>query len=318
MLKVFSYEGGKTIETTLFKISQKKNVWIDIKDPSDADILKISDITSVPNHYINECLDEDERPRVTDFGKYSVILFRAPQLIRNETRISTVTFIVTSEMLISLHKGRINGIERLLESSDEKKERLFSKGSGYLLFLIIDEFIKDMQKKMEEIEEEITKLESSLFSKKVHDTTKIVSRDIFKMKKALIYFRKTFATNRDVIAQIEKGYAIGINKKCIQYYRDHYNDLIELIDMEGIYSNLLTGALEIYLSLISNNLNEIMKRLTVITAFVLIPTLITGIYGMNFKIMPETTWVFGYPFAIILMTVSVLLVYFFFKKQRWL
>jgi magnesium transporter len=318
MLKAFSYEGGQVVETTLYKVKQKKNIWVDITNPTEADINRISEITSVPNHYINECLDEDERPRVTDFGKYSVILIRAPHKLKNETHISTVTFIVCPEMIISLRKGTIDGIERLLNSTQEKKERLFSKGSGYLLFLIIDEFIKDMQTKMEEIEDEINKLEISIFSKKLADTTKTVSRDIFRMKKVLIYFRKTFATNMDVIAQIEKGYAVGINKKCIIYYRDHYNDLIELIDMEGIYSNLLTGILEIYLSLTSKNLNEIMKRLTVITAFILIPTWITGVYGMNFYNMPEISWYFGYPFAIVLMIFSVAVVYLLFKKQKWL
>jgi len=102
-----------------------------------------------------------------------------------------------------------------------------------------------------------------------------------------------------------------------------YNDVTQLIDMEGTYRDILTGTLDIYLSSISNNLNQVMKTLTIVASFVLIPTLISGIYGMNFSKaspynMPELYWQYGYFFALGLMLFSIIFTYIFFRKKGWL
>ena len=102
-----------------------------------------------------------------------------------------------------------------------------------------------------------------------------------------------------------------------------YNDVTQLIDTEGTYRDILTGTLDVYLSSVSNNLGQVMKTLTVISAFVLIPTLITGIYGMNFSKasqynMPELYWQYGYFFALGLMLISMIVAFVFFKRKGWL
>jgi len=101
-----------------------------------------------------------------------------------------------------------------------------------------------------------------------------------------------------------------------------YDDVTQLIDTEGTYRDILTGTLDIYLTSVSNDLNKVMKTLTIVASFVLIPTLITGVYGMNFNVnspfnMPELTWQYGYFFALGLMALSIILTYVFFKRKGW-
>ncbi|MCK4968646.1 MAG: magnesium and cobalt transport protein CorA, partial [Candidatus Aenigmarchaeota archaeon] len=99
------------------------------------------------------------------------------------------------------------------------------------------------------------------------------------------------------------------------YLRDIYDDIMRLIDREEMYKERLTGALQLYLALSSHEVNEVMKRLTVLASYIMIPMLVTGIYGMNFKFMPELTSPFGYPFAFFLMFIGVLFAHLYFKKK---
>ncbi len=313
MLRILTYDNGKVVNATWIKAKRTKKSWIDVVDPTEQDINAISEFTSVPIHYIGECIDEDERPRSRNFGQYSVVLFRAPYTHKNSIKISTVTFIVSHHHIITLHKREIGGIKKSWDFSESKKALMFMRGPGYILFQIIDEFLKDFQNKMESIEDQISRIEKKMFSGNSPDA----SHTIFTIKKTLIFFRKTFSTNRDVITNIEKGYAEGINKKDLVLFRDTYNDLIELIDMEGIYSNILTGCLEIQMSSISNKLNVVMQRLTVVTAFLLFPTLVSGIYGMNFHYMPELEWKYGYLFAWGTIIISFTLLFIYFKRKDW-
>ena len=116
-----------------------------------------------------------------------------------------------------------------------------------------------------------------------------------------------------------KEYALKKDRDdTLKKYRYLYSDTTQLIDMVSTYRELLTGALDIYLSSTSNNMNNIMKKLTIITSFTMIPTLIASSYGMNFRSIPELSWKFGYPFAILLMALSVILTYLYFKKMEWI
>ena len=134
---------------------------------------------------------------------------------------------------------------------------------------------------------------------------------------------KALAANREVISSIEKEYVSNIDKKNIKRFRTLYNDVTQLIDTEGTYRDILTGILDVYLSSVSNNLNKVMKTLTIGASFILIPTLIASIYGMNFNTaspynMPELLWNYGYFFALGSMVLSVSITYIFFKRKGWL
>ena len=159
--------------------------------------------------------------------------------------------------------------------------------------------------------------------KVIEKPDKTTVKSIFTIKKTLIYFHKALTANREVISAIEKEYVANIDKKNIKRFRALYNDVTQLIDTEGTYRDILTGTLDVYLSSVSNNLGQVMKTLTVISAFVLIPTLISGIYGMNFNNasqynMPELYWQYGYFFALGLMLISMIVAYVFFRKKGWL
>ena len=167
---------------------------------------------------------------------------------------------------------------------------------------------------MDLLEDRVESVEDMLL--KTQDT-KIV-HTIFSIKKKMIYLHKSLLANREVISGIEKEYVKQISKKDAKRFRDIYNDIVQLIDMGDTYREILTGILDTHLTSISNSLNEVIKKLTVYASFVLVPTLISGIYGMNFRVMPEIYWQYGYAFSLGLMAVSIFALYIFFNQKKWI
>src|SRR5439155_12631647 len=141
---------------------------------------------------------------------------------------------------------------------------------------------------------------------------------IFRLKKDLLVFRRTVAPLRDVLDVMQRRTIDVVTGALEPYYRDVYDHVLRATDYVDNIRDLLSSALEAYLSVVSNRLNEVMKVLTSWAAIILVPTLIAGIYGMNFVHMPELRWRYGYVFALVLMLGSGLLLYRMFKRRGWL
>jgi magnesium transporter len=142
----------------------------------------------------------------------------------------------------------------------------------------------------------------------------------------LIHIHKALIANRDVISAIEKRYLEEFKDEDLRSFRDLYHDTAQLIDLVSTSRDVLTSILDMYLSSVSNNMNKVVKTLTALSAFVLIPTLIASIYGMNFHggdgahpwNMPELYWQHGYLFALGLIALSFIGTFIYFKKKDWL
>lgn len=203
---------------------------------------------------------------------------------------------------------------RNLISTNAAYAKLLEKGTGFFVCRLLDEILNSFFTVLDDIEENISRIEDIVFEKADRKTIK----QIFKIKKTLIYSHKALTANREVITAIEKEYLLNISKKDIRLFRVLYNDVVQLIDMESTYRDVLTGTLDIYLSSVSNNLNVVIKKLTAMASFVLIPTLIASIYGMNFKFMPELYWKYGYYVSLGLMIISIVGMYLYFRRKGWI
>jgi magnesium transporter len=167
---------------------------------------------------------------------------------------------------------------------------------------------------LENLEEKIEYLEDDLVKKPTQSTL----HDIHSFKRELILLSKTLWPLREAISSLERSDSPLINKTTLVYYKDIYDHTIAIIDTVETFKDMLSGMLDIYLSTISNRLNEVMKVLTIIATIFMPLTFMAGIYGMNFKYMPELEWRWGY-FAVLgfMMLVAALMVRYF-KKKKWL
>ncbi|MEA3515414.1 MAG: magnesium/cobalt transporter CorA [Nanoarchaeota archaeon] len=324
MIKIFAIKNKKlndklTLDSIKSKDLKKAQFFIDCFKPTKKEIEILASKFSLEQFDINLALDTESRPRILDHENYSTIIFASVLSSKsksNKSKINTSSFgmLLCNNSLIFIRDTPLASIEKFKNLADDKKMKELVKGNGYMTYLIMDFIFDNYFQVTDFIEDKINRLESKVFKNPDESTVK----NIFRIKTELIYMHKALTANREVIASIEKGYLRNIRTADIKRFNYVYHDATQLIDIEGTYRDIITGILDIYVSSVSNKLNDIIKKMTAMASFILIPTLISGIYGMNFRFLPEFAWKYGYVFALSLMIISVVIMYFYFKKKKWL
>ena len=317
MLSVFEKRGarGEFKETGLGYSTAAGTVWIDAFNPTDDELEAISKKTHIPVVELSEYVDPNERPHVRETELYSRIVFSYP-IKEKSIRVAPVfIFLYGRQGILTLHKKELPAKEKIISYMHNHPSVMDSSVS--FLHYFIDALISDFFDFFEHLEENVDSIERQIIKNEAK-TTSFSTQEIFNIKKIFILFHKALLANRDVVTGVEKGYLAKMTKNETERFRDIYYDIVQLIDVGDTNREILTGVLETYLTILSNNMNNIIKRLSGYAALILVPTLISGIYGMNFRYLPETQWRLGYPFALGLMVLSIILLYIFFKRREWI
>lgn len=290
-------------------------IWIDCINPQRKELKEISEKTGISMPELEQSLDEGERPRINLSDDYAQIIISTPNHKKGGVQTISFSIFLFNDKIITIRKRDLDIFTNILSMPIEKIIDNINKGSKNMLFFFIQEIITEYFRLTDPIEDVIEKIDSHLFK---NSSDKIILKKIFDVRKTLIYFHKALVADREVFAGIESQYLKGVSMSDIKRFRFLHNDVNQLIDMVTTYREILSGSLEIYITSVSNNLNEVMKRLTVYASYVMVPTFISGIYGMNFKFMPEIMWRYGYFFALCLMVISIIAMHFIFKKKGWI
>ena len=301
MLRVYKKGGVKGSLNDIGKVF----TWIDIITPSTSDFKEISNKTPIKLNDLKEFYNPNEKPKIIKNNKYSIIIYKTISSDKsyNSNYIQPISIYLLNNCVVTVRKT--DGYFSELKNSVQNKNQFVYHFLDLCTAIYFDEFDK-MQEKINNIESEILKSPNK----------KIVNK-IFEIKKKLVITHKALTSNRDVIASLqreEKLFDSNFNKQLeLIYY-----DLAQLIETTDTYTEILSASLEMYTSSISNNLNTIMKTLTILTAAFMFPTLIAAIYGMNFLHTPEFQWKYGYAWAWGLMIFSVIILILYFKKKGWM
>jgi magnesium transporter len=187
-------------------------------------------------------------------------------------------------------------------------------GADYLAYSLLDSIVDNYFIILEKLGEKIEFLEEKLVIQPTPETLQIIHH----LKREMIFLRKAVWPLREVINGLERGESSLIKESTRIYLRDVYDHTIQTIDTIETYRDMVSGMLDIYLSSVSNRLNSVMKVLTIIATIFMPLTFLAGVYGMNFKFMPELEWRWGYPFIWLVMVGIGVLMLLYFKKKRWL
>ncbi|PLW79330.1 magnesium and cobalt transport protein CorA [Candidatus Woesearchaeota archaeon] len=315
MIEVKFFDGHGSVISTLENMSLKeKNILLDCVNPSKVELQLVAKTFGISFSDLEKGLDPEERPTIENFETYNRITISAPIGSNGQSKTISLSFFVGDNYLIILSKKKIPLFDKLNNLPKKTYDEAFGKDISHLLHFYMYQAINEYFHVIDEIEDEIDKIENKLFK----NVNKSILKNIFSLKKTLIYFHKSLVANREVFLSIDKETISQIKKSDLKNYRNLYFDINQLIDMVGTHREILTGSMDIYMSAVSNNLNEVMKKLTVYASYIMVPTLISGIYGMNFQHLPEIYWKYGYFFALGLMGLSVLAIRNSFKKKGWI
>jgi magnesium transporter len=292
-------------------------VWVDVEGVHDVEMIRaLGEKHSFHPLVLEDIVNTAQRPKIEDYGEYLFIVLRmlhpADDGGFNSEQLS---IILGPDYLFTFQEGIAGDPfgpvrNRILNG----KGKIRGMGADYLAYALIDAVVDGYFTVLEAFGERIVDVEEEL----THTPDQKSLHRINVIKKEIIYLRKSVWPLREAISFLERGDSHLLHDATRLYFRDVYDHTVQVIDTVETYRDLLSGMLDLYLSSISNRTNEVMKFLTVIGTIFMPLTFLVGVYGMNFKHLPELEWQNGY-FALwgVMITLSLLMIAYF-KKKRWL
>lgn len=291
--------------------------WINVDGIHQVEVIeKFGDGFGLHPLLLEDILNTGHRPKVEDFGDYVCIILKMLYIDDKNGRVATeqVSVVLGPNFVLSFKEGEGDVFDPIRERIRDGKARIRKMGADYLFYALLDAIVDNYFTVLENLGEEIEFLEEAL----VTNPSPATLHSIHNLKTDMIFLRKSVWPLREVVSGLERGESPLIKDSTRVYLRDVYDHTIQVIDNIETYRDMITGMLDIYLSSISNRISEVMKVLTIITTIFIPLTLIAGIYGMNFKYMPELEWRWGYPAVWLVMLVIGVLMGIYFRRKKWL
>ncbi len=291
--------------------------WINIDGLQDVEtIAKIGEIFDVDSLVLEDIVNTNQRPKVEDFGEYIFIVFKMiyPSSEKIEVISEQVSLILGTNYVISFQEeaGR-DVFEMVRQRIRDGKGRIRKAKGDYLVCSLMDAVVDHYFLVLEKLGDRIEEVEEALLT--YPKTT--IPRQIHHLKRDMIYLRKQVWPLRELLFELAHCESNLIEKSSEPFFRDLYDHAIQVIDTVESFRDILSGLQDIYLSFVSTRLNEVMKILTIFSTIFIPLTFIVGVYGMNFKVMPELEWPWGYYALWVLMIALTVGMVIYFKKKKW-
>lgn len=291
-------------------------LWVNIYGLQDVHLLEeIGVLFGLHPLIMEDILSTDQRPRAEDYNDYIFIVLKhihnhVDQIFHAEQ----ISIVLGRNFVLSFQEKEAALFDPIRERLRAAKGRIRKTGADYLAHHLMDAIVDQYFVVLEEIEEKIEQLEDDL----VRDATPARLHAIHQMKRELILLRKSLWPLRDAIGLLQRADSPLIVDSDLIYFKDISDHIIAIIDTVDTFREMLASMLDIYLSSVSMKLNEIMKVLTIIATIFMPLTFLAGVYGMNFKYMPELEWPWGYFGILVVMLLIALGMILFFRKKKWI
>ncbi len=291
--------------------------WINIFGLHEIDVIeKIGRHFELHPLVLEDILNTRQRPKIEDFEDYIFMVLKMLYFDEEEYEIMAeqVSIILGPNFVLSFQEKEGDVFNAVRERIRNGKGRIRKRGPDYLAYALLDAVVDHYFIILENLGGEIEGLEEDLLGEPSTETM----QDIHELKREMIHFRRSVWPLREIVNRFERSESPLIKDSTTPFLRDVYDHTIQAIDTIETYRDMLSGMLDLYLSSVSNRMNEVMKVLTIIATIFIPLTFIAGIYGMNFAYMPELGMRWGYPAVLTVMVLIGVTMAFYFKRKRWL
>ena len=325
-LRTIIWQNGKlSIDPPLENLRETLNdpqvlVWLDIQgdcSPSESllrNVFKLQHIT------VHTMCEEHERAKFVESDDYRYIVVHGLEFdtTTEEDNTPKLDIVFAKNFIITSHRESLPWLNLLLEEAkkNDPEEHLMSRGVAFLLYAILDSLTDSYFPVLDDIDGLIDELEDVT----VTDTSNEVQVRIFRIKRALAHMRRTLSPQVEVANALVARTGELIPAKAEPYFADIHDHLIRAFEILDSYRDLMSGMLDVYLTTVSNRLNEVMKQLTIIATIFMPITFITGVFGMNFGHLPQVEHDSGYLFwiTLLLMGIITIMQIWYFRRRKWL
>ena len=290
-------------------------IWADVSDPTSRDFEELAEEFGFHHLSIEDCQNEHQRPKIEEYtGYYFIVLYEAELAGPNDRlELRELNIFLGKNYLVTVHSRPIRAIATASRLWHEWTDRA-EQGAGLLAYLLIDGIVDDYLPLLDIMSDRMDDLEDSIFGEWRPESI----QEIFSIKKKLLYLRRAITPLRDVFNMLLRREQPIFPREIHVYFQDVFDHLIRVADTIDTLRDMLGSTMDAYLSVSGNRMNKVMKRLTSISTILMSVTLIAGIYGMNFVLMPELRWRYGYVYALLSMVVVGLALYVYLKKIKWI
>jgi magnesium transporter len=287
-------------------------IWVDLVDPTPQDFAHVQEEFELHPLAMEDAAKHEQRPKLEQYPTHAFVVAYSKQQ-------AEVDLFVGKDWLVSVRERSADGSVWDIDPVRSRFERTKPDCAtvGFLLYTVLDELVDGYFDATDELEDRLEEIEEAIFADEQLDETD-VQQQLFDVRRKLVVFRRKVVPLRDVVNALLRKELDWIDAGALVHLQDVYDHILRATDLIDSHRELLGNAVDAHLAIISNRMNEVMKKMTSWGAILLGSTLIAGIYGMNFEHMPELGWQLGYPFALGLMALLTVSGYWFFKRKDWL
>lgn len=284
-------------------------LWLDIQDPTSGDLELLRQEFGFHELALEDVEKAHQRAKVDQYeGYYFLVLYAL-----RERQVCELNLFVGPNYLVTVHRGEVPEINETLDRWRQNAGRL-ERGVGVLVYSLLDAIVDGYFPVLDAIAEQVEDIDQAIFDPRSRDCL----AEVFALKKELLNLRRVLAPERDVLNVLIRRDQPLFGQDVLPYFQDVYDHAIRVLDAIDLYRDQLSSTLDAYLSVASNRLNYVMKRMTALATILMSVTLISSTYGMNFQNMPELQWPYGYAYALGLMLAIAVGLAVLFMRIDWL
>jgi magnesium transporter len=308
---------SKAIEDAFNYKGTNEVTWINVNGLNNT-----KEIEKLGSHYqlhpltLEDIVNTEHRPKIDEFENYLFIVVKMLYFKDNDVlNYEQLSLVVGEDYVLTFQEADGDVFDDLRERIKSGKGRIRGLGADYLMFAILDAVVDNYLAVIEAFGDKIEDLEDTIFDE---DTDNVTANNIQTLKREILKIRRSVFPMREVINRLEKIECAIIEDKTTSYLRDLYDHIVQVNESIDLYREMIWSLMDMYMTIISTKMNEIMKVLTIIATIFIPLTFIAGIYGMNFTNMPELQYKYSYFILIGVMIFVFVMMLIYFRRKKWL
>lgn len=320
LVNCVAYENGSRLaDLSVEEISEYVQrpdcfVWVALCDPSPDELDKMKEEFSLHELAVEDARHGHQRPKIEEYGDSVFTVMHQLELAENEFSVSEVSIFVGRNYVLSVRKQSRQGFHAVRERCEREPE-LLKHGAGFVFYALMDAVVDRYFPIMDRLESELEKIEEQIFDK---GTARTNIQRLYDLKRKITLLRHAVAPLMEASGRLYGGLGPAVCANSREYFRDVHDHLTRINASVDTIRETIGTAIQVNLSMVTIEESEVNKKLAAWAGIFAVATAFAGIWGMNFKAMPELQWEYGYPAALVVISVACLLLYKRFRRAGWL
>jgi magnesium transporter len=290
-------------------------IWVGLHEPDEEELAAVSEAFDLHRLAVEDALKAHQRPKLERYEESLFIVLKTLWYVDEQDAVETgeINIFVGADFVVTVRHGQ-GGALRQARAGLEEHHKILAHGPSAVVYAVCDAVVDDYESVADSLVEDVDEVEASVFNaERTNDAARI-----YVLKRELAEVRRAVLPLRDPMHRFANALVRGIHSEAAPYFRDVADHLTRVSETVDTLDSLLSTAFDAHVAQISLQQNDDLRQISAGAGLVLVPTLIAGVYGMNFEHMPELHWMFGYPMALGLMVLSALVLWRVFKRSGWL